>query len=59
MKINYRVKANKNIGKWSKTQHNNKQKYYCDMCGNKLWVAPDNKTIYCDKEHTTKEQAVG
>ena len=51
MKINYRVKTNTNIGKWSKTKHENKKKYHCDMCGEKLWVAPDGKSIYCDKEH--------
>ena len=54
MKINYRIKTNTNIGKWSEIQHENTRKYHCDMCNSKLWIAPDNKTIYCDKEHNFK-----
>jgi len=33
----------------------NKQKYNCDDCGSKLWVAPDGKTIYCNEVHKLKE----
>ena len=51
MLINYRIKTNTNIGKWSDKQYDNKDKEKCDMCGSRLYVAPDGKTIYCDKEH--------
>lgn len=29
----------------------NKQKYNCDDCGAKLWIAPDGKTLYCNNVH--------
>jgi hypothetical protein len=44
MKINRRIK-----GGWVRNQKNN-QKYTCDICGEKLWVAPDGKTVYCNTE---------
>lgn len=50
MKINYRVKTNKNIGKWSDKKHDNKGKTNCDMCNAKLWVNPGGQ-VYCDNEH--------
>lgn len=51
MKIDYRIANNTNIGKWSSNKHDNKSKTHCDMCGSKLWVKPDGKSLYCDKEH--------
>lgn len=33
---------------WTERQAN-KQKYNCDDCGAQLYVAPDGKTVYCDK----------
>ena len=51
MKIKYRIKTNTNIGKWADKPKENKNHLFCDMCGAKLWVAPDGKTIYCDNEH--------
>ena len=42
MKISKRLKNG-----WTERQ-TNKQKYICDDCGNRLWVAPDGKTIYCN-----------
>lgn len=42
MNINIRIK-----GGW-KANIKNKSKSHCDRCGSKLWVAPDNKTIYCN-----------
>lgn len=41
MNINVRTKTG-----WKKRQ--NKSKYICDICGDKLWIAPDGKTIYCN-----------
>lgn len=31
----------------------NKSHTHCDDCGERLYVAPDGKTLYCDK-NTTK-----
>lgn len=45
------------VNGWTEQQVNN-QKYVCDDCGAKLWVAPDGKTIYCNEtatEHKAKE----
>lgn len=42
MKIAKRLPAG-----WTDRQPN-KQKYICDDCQSKLWVAPDGKTVYCD-----------
>jgi len=42
MKIAKRIKNG-----WTDRQ-SNKQKYKCDDCGQKLHVAPDGKTIFCD-----------
>lgn len=36
---------------WADQQ--NKEKYMCDVCQMKLWVAPDGKTIYCNNIHPT------
>lgn len=51
IKINYRLKNSTAIGKWAKKPHNNQSKTHCDLCGAKLWVAPDGATIYCNNEH--------
>ena len=42
MKINRRAR----IG-WIAKQEN-RSKTHCDICGEKLWVAPDGKTVYCN-----------
>lgn len=46
MKINLRTKDG-----WRNEKVTNKQKYNCDIDGEKLWIAPDMKTRYCDKIH--------
>lgn len=34
----------------------NKEKYHCDDCGARLYVAPDGKTKYCDKVSTNHKE---
>ena len=46
MKINQRTKNG-----WLPKMRHNKDKYVCDICKSKLWVAPDNKTVYCNNKH--------
>ena len=42
------VKVAKRIRRgWTEYQ-TNKQKYNCDDCGARLWVAPDGKSLYCN-----------
>lgn len=33
----------------------NEQKYHCDFDGSRLHVAPDGKTIFCDKVHAKED----
>ena len=54
MKIQRRVRSGKNP-KW--VEGENKRKHHCDICGKKLWVAPDGKTVYCYcNEEMSKEE---
>lgn len=48
MKRNYTINKRSKNG-WVKVVNN--QKYVCDKCGAKLWVAPDGKTIYCNTDN--------
>lgn len=49
-KINLRVE-----GGWHDERVSNKAPYHCDIDGSRLYVAPDGKTVYCDKVHTKEE----
>ncbi len=44
----------KNAPYWVKKE--NRGKFTCDLCGAKLWIAPDMKTKYCDNEHKILER---
>lgn len=46
MKINLRAKEG-----WIDEKVENKQKWNCDIDNEKLYVAPDGETVYCDKVH--------
>lgn len=53
MKIAKRIE-----GGWTNYQVNH-NKYNCDDCGSRLYVAPDGKTKYCDNlsdKHLTEQQ---
>lgn len=42
-------------GGWTPYQPN-ESKETCDDCGAALWVAPDGKTLYCDKISTKHKE---
>lgn len=49
--INLRIE-----GGWHDKKVPNKTPYHCDIDGERLFVAPDGKTVYCDKVHIIKEE---
>lgn len=40
---------------WTSYQPND-QKYVCDDCGERLYIAPDGKTPYCDNISTKHKE---
>lgn len=54
--INRRVGAfGDNDGGWAKEKTENSDSEHCDFCGQRLWIAPDNETIYCNTDYCGKE----